>query len=207
MISSNHANVSLKRNKLLWTFIIGGLIFGLLFASYYHPKEGIVDINGDILRRRVGGGMSTITYNTSGPIISSFEKGCYTTGEFGIGTGYYCLVLYYRGGPGMVELRIPSYLLTDHYQWIRTIEKSGSPIPFQRISEDTNYRTFRVQVPAEDKYDYEIILNGGDNFPLWVDYIGNAALFSGIGFVVVAFSWMFFYFLIQYLKKKLQSNT
>ena len=29
-------------------------------------------------------------------------------------------------------------------------------------------------MPAEDKYDYEIILNGGDNFPLWVDYIGNA---------------------------------
>jgi len=103
-----------------------------MFASYYHPK-GNVNINGDIFSKRVGVGVSTIPYNTSGPIFSSFEKGCYTTGEFGIGTGYYCLGLYYHGGPGIVELMIPSYLLTDHYQWIRTIEKSGSLFHFKEL--------------------------------------------------------------------------
>ena len=124
MTSSSYQRGPWRRNKLLWTFTIGGLVFGILIAAYYHPKETIVEFPEETVDRRIVVGTNTITYNTTGPIITSFYDGCYTTDDFQ-GGGYYCLVLQYERGPGVVELKIPSYLLKDlikNYQWIRTIE-------------------------------------------------------------------------------------
>jgi hypothetical protein len=127
----------------------------------------------------------------------SSEKGCYSGGEFGIGAGYNCLVLRYDGGPGVVELKIPSYRLKD-FQWMRTIEASGNPIPFQRTSQDSNYFTIRIDLPSDDK----IELKGGDHFPLWLDYLGNASMFTGLVIICTFFLFIPSYHIFQYVKRK-----
>jgi hypothetical protein len=199
--------VSLKHNKLLWAAIIIGLAFGNILAVYYHPKEVIIDpLDGNVRSHNLQYNLETITYKTirdSGPVFSTLQKGCFNYGEFGLGSGYRCLILRYDGGPGVVELKIPSDLIKD-FQWVRTIEASGVPIPFQRIIQDSQYSTFRVDVPTATKYHNEIRLMRGDggHIPLWLDYLGNAAMFSGIGIILAFFLFIPSYYVFEYVKRK-----
>lgn len=194
------ATVSLKRSKLLWAFIIGAIFLGIVQANYYHPKEGSVELPENMVKERV----ASISYNTSGPLITSYKKGCFTTDDFGLGPEYYCLELYYKGGPGVVELKIPSQLLED-WHWIRTIEQHATPqipVPFERTGHDNRYTTFRVALPSEQKYDNHIELKSGDQFPLWLDHILGVMTFSGLSFVGMVLLWIVLNVVIGKLKTK-----
>jgi len=89
-------------------------------------------------------------------------------------------------------------------EWIRTIEASVNTIPFQRTNEDKWYSTFRVDLSLQKQYHNDLTLKGGDRFPLWADYIGNAAMFTGICFIAAFLVWIPFSLIYERVKRKLR---
>lgn len=98
-------------------------------------------------------GLFTIMYNTTGPVISSFEKDC-LHGKGNIG-GYYCgMELNYDGNPGIIEVRIPTALINE-VDPIGEVVVLGYylsffplQIPFQLMSQDDHYTVYRIVVPS-----------------------------------------------------------
>jgi hypothetical protein len=107
--------------RLVWAPAISEIIFGNLFSFYSQPKEGPIAINEYLIPGLIKqtNGPGTMPYMSTGTIFSSFEYVCHNLYD----PNYNCLILNYDGKPGVVELRIPSYLLKD-LPWIRSVEAS-----------------------------------------------------------------------------------
>jgi hypothetical protein len=131
---------------------------GYLMAISMAPIEKVIDIpesanrkfvkQADDQRHRAG----EISYITTAPTFSIFDYGCYP-GSASSGNPVIpsCLVFYYDGKPGVVELRIPRELINkfplinevSHGDW----SLPDKEIPFQKISEDSAYTVVRIEVP------------------------------------------------------------
>lgn len=200
MINASIRGTPVARYVPIWAAVISAIIFGNLFAFYSQSKEGPIAINENLIpgliKQKDGSG--TIPYMSTGPTFSSFEYGCHNLYT----PTYNCLILDYDGKPGVVELRIASYLLKD-FPWIRSVEVfSQKQISFQRTEQDTVQSTFRIDVPSNHK---TITLIGGPEMPRWADYVVYALMFSCVMFFVS----MFFIFFISKLleRAKLKSKN
>lgn len=97
--------------------------------------------------------VGNISYLTTGTTLSQFGYGCEpATGSYAPG-GPSRLAFAYDGKPGIVELEIPKYLISefliiDEVYFDVDFSPLGKQIPFQVISEDNSYVTVRINVPS-----------------------------------------------------------
>ena len=142
--------------------ILGGSYFGYLIALSNAPIEKNIDISEFVTTKLVRQATyehyssGEISYLTTGPSFSQFVYSC----EPGPGTapgGPSCLVFAYEGIPGLVELKIPKYLIEEFPVITEVISVdlpfNNKQIPFQIISEDDSFMTVRIELPAN----YDVI--------------------------------------------------
>lgn len=174
--------------------VLAGPYFGYLFTLSMAPIEKVIDIpetairkfvnQVDYQRHRAG----EISYITTGPIFSSFRYGCYPgTASGGNPLIPNCLVFYYDGKPGVIELKIPRDFISDfplidevsHGDW----SFPDKEIPFQRINENSTYTSVRIEVPSNYT---EISVIGSDKGPEFSTYINKL---YGWSFILSAGLW------------------
>lgn len=185
--------------------VSAGPYFGYLFALSMAPIEKVIDIpesavrkfvkQADDQRHRVG----EISYITTGPTFSLFYYGCYPGSASG-GNPVIpsCLVFYYDGKPGVVELKIPRDLISEfplinevsHGDW----SIPDKEIPFQRINENSAYTLVRIEVPPNYT---EISVLGNDKGSEFSPYINKL---YGWSFILTVGLW--FLSLILYVLSK-----
>jgi hypothetical protein len=185
---------------------IGGPYFGYMLALSMAPIEKDIDIP-EIATRKLVGQVNhqpqntselSISYLTTGPTFYQFGYGCYPGSQSG-GDPFTpnCLVLFYDGKPGMVELEIPKHLITkfpaidevSHGDW----SLPDKEIPFQIIREDSSYTTIRIDVPSNYT---EISVLGSDE--------GSSSPFLNklIGWIFILTVSLWFLCLILYVLSK-----
>ena len=130
-------------------------------ATTFEPVNRIKSINVWPFPSRVVHqeyGHNSITYETLGPVFSSFSLNCYPIGDSYLGPT--CLELIYDGQPGIVKLTIPNKLINQislPFEVIDSIDSSShKSIPFERISK----AVIHISVP---KGDYKLLVNSGMN--------------------------------------------
>ena len=156
MIDVSFVRESLRRHRGLAAVALIPIsgILGYIVALHLEPPETNIVLDKPTITEYANqaDGAYTIMYQTTGPIISSFEKDC-IHGKGNLG-GYYCGIMFsYDGNPGIIELRIPTGLMNEidpvgeavvlgfHLSWF------PGQIPFQVISQDDHYTVFRIDAP------------------------------------------------------------
>jgi len=123
------------------------------------PIEKVINMPESVTRKLVNQAdvernrPSNISYTTSGPTLSLFDYSCYPGSvSGGDSTIPSCLAFYYDGKPGVVELKIPKYLISE-FPFIKEVSHGDwslpdKEIPFQRIGEDDANTIVRIDVPS-----------------------------------------------------------
>lgn len=173
--------------------VSAGPYFGYLFALSMAPIEKVIDIQESAIRKFVKQAddqrhrPSNISYITTGPTFSLFGYGCYPgTASGGNPVIPSCLVFYYDGKPGVVELKIPTELISEfplinevsHGDW----SIPDKEIPFQRISEDDVYTLVRIEVPPNYTEISVLGSDKGSEFSPYINKLYGWSFILSVGF-------------------------
>lgn len=125
--------------------------------------------------------VGNISYLTTGPSFSQFVYSCYPSVGSAPG-GPSCLALAYDGKPGIVELKIPKYLIEEfpridevHYDGPFFLDES---FPFQVIEENSSFVTLRIQIPSNHTVVSISVSEEGSLSPFSRDWVGWGVIFS-----------------------------
>lgn len=180
------------------TFIFSYII-GTEFMEY---KDINIDPVGPTINRYVEqtDGSYTITYVTTGPTFSSFRMDCPPRGPYpDFGPYFNCVRLEYNGKAGIVELSVPTGLLSE-LPWIDRVEIFPTigtvGVPFELVSQDKFYRWYRINVPAG--YD-NISLIGGTKTEYPYSFLIAIGVF---GLALFMFSWLLLWLILEKLPKR-----
>lgn len=139
--------------------------------------------------------LGNISYLTSGPTLSQFVYSCEPR------VGYYatsspsCLAFVNDGTPGIVELEIPKYLITefpiiDEVYFKEVFSILGKQIPFQVIRGENSYVKVRIDVPSNYT---GFMISGRSQDALFTPFINKS-----LGSALVLSGALFFLFLVAY---------
>lgn len=199
---------------------MGGLYSGYLIALSNAPIEKNIDIPESTTIKLVRQATyehhraGEISYLTTGPTFSQFVYSCEPGPASYAPGGPDCLVFAYDGIPGLVELKIPTHLITE-FPVLNEVRSGDLPfnykqIPFQIISKDNSFVTIRIELPSN----YDVIeVSGTGEGPIYSVSPFLSKLF-GWGFGLSWLLFLIFIFaafpskkLIDYLKLKFSSET
>jgi hypothetical protein len=101
-----------------------------------------------------------------------------------------CIVFQYEGIPGLVELKIPKYLI-EEFPVITEVLSVDLPfnkkqIPFQIISDDASFMTVRIELPAN----YDVIEIQGTQEGSMYSHSPFLNKVFGLGFILSFTLWI-----------------
>jgi hypothetical protein len=193
-----------KSSVQLWLYggsMISAIIFGILLASLWQPHESEISMGGSsvigiVLETR---GTGYIQYQSTGPTFSSFDHGC--VDDYVI--GFHCLYLHNNGAPGVVQVKIPNYVVKDFGGIISVDVGLLNRIPFETISHDSEQTTLRFVVP--EGHD-TITVNAAYGISPQLLYLLTAFMFTCIMFAVSFFFICGLYYGIEKIKYRIKEK-
>jgi hypothetical protein len=139
--------------------VLAGSYWGYLIAIESQPIEKAIRLPETATKKLVKQAyyehhrVGNMSYLTTGPIFSQFVYSCEPgPGSYASG-GPSCLALAYDGKPGLVQLEIPKYLISefpkiDEVYFNDLFSVLPKQIPFQVTEENNSYVTVRIDIPS-----------------------------------------------------------